>query len=104
MGFHPTSISDLLQPWALTKIETWCAEQIGFLLDCESKGKEAIRTSNQCLALGANAWLPEAYGTVWDLRGLADGVIVPQDFDTPLDSHLNLPLLESELADHPDQE
>ena len=102
-NFKPSSITDLLYPWAMQLIDDWLTVQLEFLLAIESD-KTAPRKSNKALALGQDAFLPEARGIVWDLRRLSEGIIVPLDFDTPLDSHLNLELIAEELWDHPDQE
>ena len=37
-------------------------------------------------------------------RRLDEGIIVPVDFDAPIEPHLNLELLQEELLDWPDQE
>ena len=103
-GFKPKVLTDLLLPWALKMISDWVTQQLLFLMDIAENGSNAVRTSNQPLALGQDAFVPEARGIVWDLRWLADGVIFPVDFDEPIESHLNLELLRQLLSDWPDQE
>jgi site-specific DNA-cytosine methylase len=102
--FKPTKLEHLLLPWAIKDIETWMRQQMEFLHDIVEQGHNAERKSNEALALGEDAWQPAARGIVWDLRGLKDGVIVPLDFQAPIQSHLNLGLLRADLADWPDQE
>ena len=104
VGFTPRRISDLLFPWAVAKISNWIMLQLQFLQDISSFGAKAVRQSNKPLALGQDAFQPVARGIVWDLRRLSEGVIVPVDFTTPIESHLNLQLLREELAEWPDQE
>lgn len=103
-GFRPTGITDLLEAWAILMIWNWVYTQLEYLAEVSELGVRAIRKSNKALALGQDAFKPQARGIVWDLRKLEEGIITPVDFEAPIESHLNLELLREELADWPDQE
>ena len=105
--FHPTCITDLLQPEAVKRIDTWVAnamEDMARYRQASSEGKIVNRKHNQVLALGASDFQPLARGTVWDLRRITEGIIVELDFEEPLCSHLNLEFFREQLSEYPDQE
>ena len=102
--FTPKCLTDLLSAEGLELMSQWLLEQMRYLSDIEANGSKAQRRCNDPLALGQDMFKPEARGIVWDLRRLDEGIIVPVDFDAPIESHLNLELLREELKDWPDQE
>ena len=104
LDFRPQLLGDLLTEWAIRRINKWMTTQLEFLIEIEQVGAAAIRRSNEPLALGQDAFKPQARGIVWDLRRMAEGIIVPVDFDEPVSSHLDLNYLAEALADWPDQE
>ena len=102
--FTPNCLTDLLSAEGLALMTQWLLEQLRYPADIEAHGSKARRRCNDPLALGQDMFKPEARGIVWDLRRLDEGIIVPVDFDAPIESHLNLELLREELLDWPDQE
>lgn len=104
-GFHPTSIYHLLEDHVVDSIiPNWVRRQLEDLQRFQLHGASARRSQNCVLALGQDAFRPAARGIVWDLRRLSDGIITPLDFQAPIQTHFNLPYLESMLRDCPDQE
>ena len=84
-GFRPTKLEHLLKPWAIRAINKWVHKNLQHLKRCRdySAGRmtedECVRDDNQTLALGEDAYWPDAYGVPWDLRRLREGVITVLD-------------------------
>jgi hypothetical protein len=92
-GFQPQSTEELFEPWAWKMLQAWIAKQLVFLRDIREKGVEAVRRSNDTLALGNKALVEKARGILWDCRG---GKPVPLDVEHVEDSHVNFELLAKE--------
>ena len=91
----------MLKPEAVRRIETWVAnamEDMARYRQACSEGKIVKRIHNQVLALGASDFQHLARGKVWDLRRIAEGIIVELDFYEPLCSHLNLEFFREQLS------
>ena len=101
--FKPQSISDILKPWALEKMEGWFRQALAdlqrMLKDLEA-GLETRRHFNKTCVIGQSGFHEKARGIVWDMRGAE---IVPLDFDAPICSHLDTERLGSLLCCFPDQ-
>ena len=86
--FRPTKLEHLLKPWAIELINKWVKRNLKYLQRCRDfeKGliteEECRRDDNKTLALGEDAYWPEAYGVPWDLSRLHEGVITVFRTDT----------------------
>ena len=63
VGFHPQSTEELFEPWAWMALQAWIRKQLDFLKDIRKRGTDAVRQSNETLALGAEALVLAARGT-----------------------------------------
>lgn len=99
-GFAPESIDDVLERWAVRAIKTKLKQIRRWHRDATTGNIHAQRP--QPLALGMDAFRPNARGWIWDLRGDKP---VPLDFTQhAFETHLNLPHLERVLASCVDRE
>ena len=80
IGFVPSKVEHLLIPEAICSFGQWITRSMIDLARMQRLGERAGRKYNKVLALGQEAFLPEARGTVWDLRRVNEGIIVPLDF------------------------
>ena len=93
VGFHPQSTEELFEPWAWMALQAWIRKQLDFLKDIRKRGTDAVRQSNETLALGAEALVLAARGTWWDCRGDKPK---PLDVEHVEGSHINFELLVEE--------
>ena len=104
LGFEPSTVEHLLTHEAICQINQWIQRSMIDLARMQRLGEQAGRKYNKVLALGQDAFLPEARGIVWDLRRVNEGVIVPLDFRRKIDTHWDLEYIWDNLKDYPDQE
>ena len=91
--FQPQSTEELFEPWAWQRLQAWISKQLVFLRDIREKGMDAVRHSNETLALGNRALVEAARGFLWDCRG---GRPVLLDLGHVESSHINFGLLVKE--------
>lgn len=105
-GFEPDSLRDILEDIVLdVMIPEFVRNQLEDLRAYREHGPDAVRNFNRVLAVGQDLFKPKARGIIWDLRDWQKGgKIKPLDFQEPVQTHLNLPYLESSLEGFPDQE
>ena len=92
-GFEPQSTEELFEPWAWVALQAWIRKQLDFLKDIRKRGTDAVRQSNETLALGTEALVPAARGIWWDCRGDKPK---PLDVEHVEGSHINFELLVEE--------
>ena len=109
--YKPRAIEDILTADALRKIADWyagwapdMARNAAFEMPPDlSKADQqevllAHRRWRTPLCLGEEAFVPEAFGVIWDLRQRhADGYFVPLDYEQPLRTHLDLAYIRTAL-------
>ena len=88
--FQPQSTEELFEPWAWVALQSWVKKQLDFLKDIRKRGTDAVRQSNETLALGSEALVPAARGIWWDCRGTKP---TPLDLEHVEGSHINFELL-----------
>ena len=104
-SFKPTKLEHLLKPWAIREIDNWVRRNLKHLQRCREfragqiSEEECTREDNVTLALGENAFWPQAWGVPWDLRRMSEGIITvfQTDVDTKACSPLNVGWLAEEM-------
>ena len=81
------------EPWAWVALQSWIKKQLDFLRDIRKRGTDAVRQSNDTLALGSEALVSAARGIWWDCRGTRP---TPLDVEHVEGSHINFELLVEE--------
>ena len=102
-SFKPRALADLLQDWALDKLENWFSDAVADLnrmLDDVKHGRTTHRRFNTTCVIGQSGFREQARGVIWDNRGDELKVL---DFDAPIVSHLNIPKIEAALEHFPDR-
>ena len=67
--FQPQSTEELFEPWAWVALQSWVKKQLDFLKDIRKRGTDAVRQSNETLALGSEAL--SSAGRKGDMVGLS---------------------------------
>ena len=98
-GFWPHDVTDIVQGWALKKIDDWLRR----CLDWHRKGGPKHGRPD-AIAFGRDAINPRAFGKLWDLRGGPGNVKLFDPTTEPKRTGLNLDFAAAEFADCPDQE
>jgi len=104
-SWRPRRASDLLSAEAFDKLCGWLRQNVRDVDSMKSATERQGRPFKpHPLVLGQGDFVPEARGIIWDLRRAAEEVIVPLDFLQPVQSGLNVELLEELLRECPDRE
>ena len=100
-GFNPKSIYDLLFKVVVdVMIPNWVQGQVNDILRYK-KNPKAKRRHSGVLAIGQDLMHMPARGKVWDLRW---GDVRLLDYEAPIETHLNVDKICSDLVNFPDQE
>jgi len=103
--WRPTNIKDLFQPGIWDRMDAWFQNNALDLQWMRTHGAGCSRPHKQRPLVKAQSdMVPEARGTVWDLRRASEGHIEPRDFTAPIKSDLNLEFLKPLLSTCPDRE
>ena len=102
-GHCPTSASDLLLPHCLRRVEQWLERTTNHLKCTEAQEENCQELRPQPMAVGQACLRSWAKGIVWDFTFERSDCGVPLDVTLPVESHLNLEYLATELRDYPDQ-
>jgi site-specific DNA-cytosine methylase len=108
--FKPKSAEDLLLPKGVEQLRTAMATALDRLTRIKAGEKFRTNKEEDTLVIGEDMMKPPARGVLWDLRTITDSdgnihsEVRPLNFDEPIDSHLNVEMLKTELADFTDQE
>ena len=98
-GWWPDSVHDIVEGWALEKIDAWLRACLAWHRD----GGPA-HGRPEAIAFGSDAIKPQARGRLWDLRGGPGNVKLFDPATEPKRTGLNLEFAAAELADCPDRE
>jgi hypothetical protein len=99
--FQPSSIRDILYPWAVSAIDAWFALEQADLL-AYAADPSVPRRTNKPLVIDQDGFFPRAIGLFWDLRGAVQQLMRR---DAPGTSRLNADAIRAAAGPaYPDQE
>jgi hypothetical protein len=99
--FNPSSIKDILHPWAISAIDEWFAREETDL-QRYAADPAARRRTNAPLVIDQDGFKPRAQGLFWDLRGAVPQLMCS---DTPSVISLNAGAVRAAAGPtYPDQE
>ena len=99
----PLTAWELMLPGTQRRVRRWLLTALDDLHVISEEGPLAERFRPRPIAIGQDELFPWARGIIWDFTFERSACGVPLDYDTPIETQLNLTFLYHRLSDYPDQ-
>ena len=101
--FCPRCHADLHQCGFWPLVQCWFEKSVAWCL-AAARGQPLPESPGVFVCGQEQAFVPAARGTVWDMRRVGEGIVVPLDFTARLPSRWNVDWLREQWSGYPNQE